>query len=166
MPLAISSAACRAASVPDLDTTRARRIFRHPVPVLWWAFTPDSRSILLLAPDSVNQADKERKKKDFSVTIRNEETPPVRLWSVHPSDDEETLLTNGSEYSVDGVTVSEDSHWIGFRGIPNNRYVRNTTEQNIYGDVYLLEAASGRIERLTENGDVYESTLRFSPSGT
>ena len=153
-------------SVHDLDSTKSRRIFRHAVPVLWWAFTPDSKSILLLAPDSVNQADKERKKKGFSVTIRNEEAPPVRLWSVHPAGDEETLLTKGSEYSVNGVTVSEDGHWIGFRGIPNNRYVRNTTEQNIYGDVYLLEAASGRIERLTENGDVYESTLRFSPSGT
>ena len=41
--------------------------------------------------------------------------------------------------------------WLGFRGGSANRYERNITEAGLYSDLYLLEAATGAIERLTNN---------------
>ena len=35
--------------------------------------------------------------------------------------------------------------------------------RNIYSDLYLLEAATGTIERLTNNAEIGESGLSFSP---
>ena len=51
------------------------------------------------------------------------------------------------------------------RASRRDRYKRNVTEQNIYSDPYLLEAATGQIERLTNNVEVGESGLSFSPDG-
>jgi dipeptidyl aminopeptidase/acylaminoacyl peptidase len=40
------------------------------------------------------------------------------------------------------------------------------TESGIYGDAYLLELATGRIERLTTNAEIGESPVSFSPDGS
>jgi hypothetical protein len=50
-----------------------------------------------------------------------------------------------------------------YNGVSSERYRRNITEQNINADLYLLEVASGRIERLTDNDEVGESGPFFSP---
>ncbi len=57
----------------------------------------------------------------------------------------------------DDFTISNDSKWIGFRGLSPNRYKRGITPENIYADLYLLEAATGSIERLTNNAEIGES---------
>ncbi len=72
-------------------------------------------------------------------------------------------LTEGGAYSVDDVTISRDGKWVGFRGLSANRYQRGITSENIYSDLYLLEAATGTIERLTSNAEVGEGNLSFSP---
>src|SRR4029434_4153908 len=53
--------------------------------------------------------------------------------------------------------------YVAFRGIASNRYKRGITEQSINGDDFLLDVASGQIERLTNNTEVPESTPSFSP---
>lgn len=67
--------------------------------------------------------------------------------------------------TVADFSISADGKWIGFRGISANRYERNITEQNISSNPYLLEVATGQIERLVNNTDVAESALTFSPDG-
>ena len=62
---------------------------------------------------------------------------------------------------MDDFTISNDSKWIGFRGLSPNRYKRGITPENIYSDLYLLEAATGTIERLTNNAEVGESGLEL-----
>jgi len=52
---------------------------------------------------------------------------------------------------------------VAFRGIASNRYKRGITEQSINGDDFLLDVASGQIERLTNNLEIPESTPSFSP---
>ena len=74
-------------------------------------------------------------------------------------------LTSDAAYSVTRVTLSDDGKWIGFNATPDDRYQRNITEEGDNSDVYLLEVASGKIERLTNNVDVSESALSFSPDG-
>jgi dipeptidyl aminopeptidase/acylaminoacyl peptidase len=61
--------------------------------------------------------------------------------------------------------ISDDGKWIGFRGGSAKRYERNITQEGLYSDLYLMDAASGKIERLTENVEVAESGPSFLPDG-
>ena len=92
-------------------------------------------------------------------------TPRVHLWSLDIATKAEKRLTSDAAYSVTRVTLSDDGKWIGFNATPDDRYQRNITEEGDNSDVYLLEVASGKIERLTNNVDVSESALSFSPDG-
>src|SRR5262249_336653 len=92
--------------------------------------------------------------------------PVVLLWAVDLDTRKEMRLTSGQDYTVSNVTISKDSKWIGFHGTPNNRYMRTVTESDIYADAYLLDTGTGNIERLTDNKEIGESALSFSPDST
>ena len=99
------------------------------------------------------------------MEIRNAETPLASLCVVRLGPVKVERLTKNDGYTVADFTMSDDGKWVGFRGIAADRYKRNITEQNINSDPYLLEVATGQIERLTENVEVGESGLSFSPDG-
>ncbi len=149
--------------VAELETAKAAPLTKHATPVTWWQFSPDSKRLYFLSPDTVNKDDKERIEKKFTVRIRNEEPPLTHLWALDLAARTETRLTSSQEYSVGSVTFSKDAKWVGFVGTPKDRYQRTVTEAGIYADLYLLDAATGRIERLTENREIAESPLSFSP---
>ena len=151
--------------VAGIDTATARPLTAHATPVDSWQFSKDSRRLLFLAPDSVDKAEKERMAKKFDVRIRNLDTPLVHLWSLDLATGDEKRLTQGTEYAVQNVTLSDDGKWAGFRGFPNDRYVRSSMEGGNHSDLYLLNLESGAIERLTNNKLIGESTLSFSPDG-
>ncbi|HEX9165798.1 MAG TPA: hypothetical protein VF862_07785, partial [Gemmatimonadales bacterium] len=152
--------------VAGIDTAKPQQLTKHATPVRWWAPSPDSRRVYFTAPDTVDKDNRARVEKKFTVNIRNEEQPVEHLWALDLADLKASRLTSGAAYSVGGVTMSDDGRWVGFRGTVNDRYKRNVTETGIYADVYLLEAATGRITRLTENAEVGESPLSFSPDGS
>jgi dipeptidyl aminopeptidase/acylaminoacyl peptidase len=153
------------------DTAAAEQITRHPTGVRTWQWAPDSRRIYFVTPDTVDEDEKARREKRFTVNIRNPETPVASLWaldvdsSTTPGAGGSTpkRLTDGTAYSADDFTISKDSKWIGFRGLSKNRYQRGITQENLYSDLYLLEVGTGSIERLTNNVEVGESGLSFSP---
>ena len=64
---------------------------------------------------------------------------------------------------MNSFTISDDGRWIGITGGSPERYERNITGQRLYADQYLMEVATGEIERLTENYEVGEGGLGFSP---
>ncbi len=146
--------------------TAAPVALKHATPVSSWQFSYDGRRILFLAPDEFDKFNRERKEKKFDVRVRNEETPILHLWSVEPETKQERRHTSGTDYSVSDIAVSRDGKWIGFRGTPPDRYMRTVNEAGIYGDLYLLNTATGGIERLTTNKEIGESGLRFSPDGS
>ncbi|MGI8784114.1 MAG: S9 family peptidase [Acidobacteriota bacterium] len=148
--------------VASIETEKPQALTRHSSAVSSWKFSPDSRRIYFLAPDADDKDNRLRKEKKFDVRIRNEESAQNHLWSIDLESRQEKQLSSGTEYSVSDVTVSKDSKWIGFRGTPNNRYMRTVTETNIYGDLYLLAVQNGDIERLTNNVDIGESVVHFS----
>ncbi|HZD04344.1 MAG TPA: prolyl oligopeptidase family serine peptidase, partial [Longimicrobiales bacterium] len=45
------------------------------------------------------------------------------------------------------------------------RYQRNITAAGLYADLYLVEVATGALERLTDNDEVGEGSPSFSPDG-
>ena len=153
------------------EAAAAEPITRHPTGVRSWAWAPDGTRIYFVTPDRIDPDEKLRREKKFTVNIRNPETPVASLWVVNvsatPSPDGNAhttkRLTEGGAYSVDDVTISKDGKWVGFRGLAANRYQRGITSENIYSDLYLLEVATGTIERLTSNAEIGEGNLSFSP---
>jgi dipeptidyl aminopeptidase/acylaminoacyl peptidase len=147
----------------SLDTATAEQITKHPTGVRSWQWAPDSRRIYFVTPDRIDEDEKARRDKKFTVNIRNAETPVDSLWALDVEPIATKRLTEGGTYSVTNVRISDDSKWIGFRGLSADRYKRNITAENMYGDLFLVEATTGTIERLTNNAEIGESALSFSP---
>jgi dipeptidyl aminopeptidase/acylaminoacyl peptidase len=149
--------------IATIDTAAAEQMTKHPTGVSSWQWAPDSRRIYFVTPDRIDEDEKARREKKFTVNIRNAETPVSSLWALDLEPPATTRLTKDDSYSVDDVSISDDSKWIGLRGLSADRYKRGITAENIYGDLYLVEAATGSIERLTNNAEIGESALSFSP---
>jgi dipeptidyl aminopeptidase/acylaminoacyl peptidase len=157
--------------VTGIDTAIAEQVTKHATGVRTWEWAPDGKRIYFVTPDRIDEDEKVRRDKKFTVDIRNPETPVSSLWALEldPSTSLGTgprstkRLTDGGTYSADDFTISKDSKWVGFRGLSPDRYKRGITSENIYADLYLLETATGAIERLTTNAEIGESGLSFSP---
>jgi len=128
-----------------------------------WELTRDSRRIYFITADTIDADEKQRREKKFTVNIRNAETPLSSLWALDLEPVRATRLTNDASISVSGFQVSPDGRWVGFRGVSADRYKRNITEEGINSDLFLLEVATGGIERLTENDEVGENGPFFTP---
>ena len=139
------------------------QLTRHPTGLGLWKISPDSRHIYFAAPDSIDPDERARLEKRFDVRVRNAETPLYSLWSLDLGNQQTARLTRDTSYSVGDMTLSGDGKWIGYHGLSTSRYERNILEQNEFGDLYLLELASGTIERLTTNKEITESQVSFSP---
>ncbi|MFP5354678.1 MAG: S9 family peptidase [Gemmatimonadota bacterium] len=148
-----------------IDTAKAQPLTRHATPVGWWRFSNDGRRFYFVAADSVDRANKERLEKKFDVRIRNQDIPLNHLWTVDLTTGAERRLTQGDQFSVEGVTLSNDGKWAGIRAFPNDRYARTTMEGGNHSDLYLLDLSSGALERLTTNQGIGESNLSFAPDG-
>jgi dipeptidyl aminopeptidase/acylaminoacyl peptidase len=151
--------------VEGISEAEAEQITEQPAGIQQWRWAPDSRRIYFITPDTVDADAEARRDKGFTVDIKNMETPLASLWAVDPESEEATRLTNDPTISVSGFTISDDSRWVGFTGNSAERYERNITQARIYADLYLLEVASGHIERLTDNDEVAEQGPSFSPDG-
>ncbi|MYC89730.1 MAG: S9 family peptidase [Gemmatimonadales bacterium] len=130
-----------------------------------WDFSPDGSRVYFARPDSFDEDEVERREEGFTVDVRNAVTPLSSLWSVEIETATESRETDDSSYSVNGFTISDDGRWIGITGGSTKRYERNITAQRLYADLYLMEVATGEIERLTDNYEVGEGGLSFSPDG-
>ena len=145
------------------DSARPTQLTRHPNGVGLWRLSPDSRRIYFVTADTTDADERLRLEKRFDVRVRNAEVPASSLWALDLDSKRTTRLTRDTTYSVGEFSFSDDGKWIGFRGLSTNRYERNILEQNINGDLYLLEVGTGQIERLTKNSEIGESGVSFSP---
>jgi dipeptidyl aminopeptidase/acylaminoacyl peptidase len=143
----------------------ATPLTHHTTGVAAWQLTQDGTRVYFISPDTVDRLDRARLDKKFEVQVRNPELPFNHLWAVDLASKQERRLTHGTEYTVGEVTVSPNGTYVGFKGAPNNRYRRNTTEEGEAADLYLLDVNTGGIERLTKNAEIEESNLSFSPDG-
>jgi len=150
----------------SLKTAQPRRVSSRKVPITWWSFSHDSRSLYYTTPDSVETLAAKGKKQKFTADIRNQLTAPRHLWTADIVSLQERRLTEDNSYSVEAVRLSPDNEWLAFRGIRNERFARTITEQNNHGDLYLLEISSGDIEQLTDNDEISEGLPSFSPDGS
>ncbi len=133
--------------------------------VAQWDFSPDGSRIYFTRPDSYDEDEKRRLEAGFTVDVRNAVTPLSSLWSVDVESAAERRETNDASYSINSFTISDDGRWIGITGGSPERYERNITAQRLYADLHLKEIATGEIERLTDNYEIGEGGLSFSPDG-
>jgi dipeptidyl aminopeptidase/acylaminoacyl peptidase len=145
------------------DSVRPTQLTRHPNGIGLWRLSPDSKRIYFVTADTTDPDERLRLEKRFDVRVRNAEVPVSSLWALDLDTKRTTRLTRDTSYSVGEFDISPDGKSIGFRGISANRYERNILEQNINADLYLLDVASGQIERLTKNTEIGESNVSFSP---
>ena len=150
-------------SVADLPAGEAGQLTEGEAGIEQWDFSPDGGRIYFVRPDSFDEDEKLRLEEGFTVDVKNAMTPLSKLWSLDVVSGTESPLTSSESYSVNAFTISPDGRWMGFTGGSTERYERNITQARLYTDQYLLEVSSGRVERLTENYEVGESGLSFSP---
>ena len=150
-------------SVADLPAGEAGQLTEGEAGIEQWDFSPDGGRIYFVRPDSFDEDEKLRLEEGFTVDVKNAMTPLSKLWSLDVVSGTESPLTFSESYSVNAFTISPDGRWMGFTGGSTERYERNITQARLYTDQYLLEVSSGRVERLTENYEVGESGLSFSP---
>jgi dipeptidyl aminopeptidase/acylaminoacyl peptidase len=151
--------------VEQLGTAEAEKVSSHPTGIGTWRLSPDGRRAYFVTPDTIDADEEKRREEGFTVDIVNPETPLSSLWALELDGGRTTRLTRDASYTVSAFTVSDDGRWVGYRGTSSNRYKRNITEQGINADVFLLEVATGDVERLTQNEEVPESGPHFSPDG-
>ena len=130
-----------------------------------WEWSPDSRRIYFTRPDSRDEDDDIRREEGFTVDIRNMVTPLSNLWVLELEPLHTRLLTNDPDVSVGSFQVSDDGRWVTFTGGSAKRYERNITAARLYADQFLLETATGHVERLTDNYEVGERLASISPDG-
>jgi len=147
------------------EPVEAEQLTKQAAGIDSWTLAPAGTRIYFTTADRVDADEKARRDQRFTVNIRNAETPTSSLWALDLDPNRTTRLTNDSSYSVANFTVSDDGKWVGFRGASTNRYERNITQEGLYSDLYLLETATGQIERLTNNREVGEGGPSFSPDG-
>jgi dipeptidyl aminopeptidase/acylaminoacyl peptidase len=151
--------------VDAITTAEAEQLTEQEAGIEDWEWAPDSRRIYFITPDTLDADEETRREKGFTVDIKNQETPLASLWALDLDPKQTVRLTDDPSITVSGFTISDDSRWVGFTGTSAARYERNITEQRINADLYLLEVATGRIERLTNNEEVAEQGPSFSPDG-
>ncbi len=151
--------------VQGIDTATAEELTDDAAGVEDWEWAPDSRRIYFARPDNVDADERLRTEMKFTVDVRNQETPLSSLWVLELDSLQATRLTDDASMSVTSFTVSDDGRWVGFTGSSAERYERNITEERINADLYLLETSTGYVERLTDNHEVGEGGMSFSPDG-
>jgi dipeptidyl aminopeptidase/acylaminoacyl peptidase len=149
--------------VVGIDSAKPVQLTHQTAGVGLWKWSPDAKRIYFVTADTLDKDEKLRMEKKFNVAIRNMATPLSSLWAFDVDTRKATRLTRDTSITVTDFNISDDGKRIGFHGISANRYNRNITEQDLYSDLFLLETATGNIERLTNNNEVGESDLEFSP---
>ena len=144
------------------DVPKPAQWTHHATGIVSWQRSPDGSRLYFIAPDSVDRDDRTRIARGFTVAPRNQAASVSSLWAMDVSAKQERRLTNDASYSVSDFVVSPDGKWIGYHGLDSARYHRGILEQADYGELYLLNTASEKIERLTRNSEISESGVSFS----
>ncbi len=151
--------------VAQMFVTRSEQVTDGDAGVEDWEFAPDGAAIYFTRPNSFDEDNARRIEEGFTVEVKNMETPLSSLWVLDLELEEPRRLASDPDYSVSAFSVSADGRWVTFTGESAKRYERNITASRLYADQYLLEVATGSIERLTENHEVGEGGLGVSPDG-
>ena len=146
----------------DLDTSTATALTKHSTSISSFTWAPDSVHLYFRAPDTQDADDRKRVEMKFDIRIVNPPVFPVHLWQIDTTSKVEKRLTSSDSFTVTEFHVSRDGRWITFTGNTCDRFIDTLDRRD--SEPYLLEVATGKVERLTDN-KVAESTPLISPDG-
>ncbi len=135
---------------------------KHATSVAKFEWAPDSSRVYFTALDSQDANDVRRVELKFDVKIVNPVVIQEHLWEAVLGSKAEKRLTSGDKFTVTTFHVSRDGRWITFTGNTTDRFIDALDRRD--SEAYLLEAGTGKLERLTDN-KVAESTPVLSPDG-
>ncbi len=147
----------------SLESVTPAALTDEPAGIDAWEFSPDGTHIWFTRAEEMQADEKARRKAGFTVDIQNAVTPLSNLHELTLATGAVRALTSDPEVSVDNFEPSPDGRWIAFQGGSTERYERNITGAGLYRDVFLMEVATGQVERITDNHEVGEGGLSFSP---
>ncbi|MGH9657287.1 MAG: S9 family peptidase, partial [Bryobacteraceae bacterium] len=145
----------------DMAKDKAEALTKHSTGVGTFAWAPDSSRIYFTAADERDEWERRRMDLKFDVRLVDAPRQAEHLWEV-ALDKNEKRLTSG-DFSVRRFNVSRDGAWIGLSGGTLDRHWGGL-DGSQRADAYLLETATAKLERLTDN-QVPESPPQVSPDG-
>ena len=145
----------------------ARQLTDHPTPVEGFEWRDGAHEILYTAPDDWDAADAERRREGFEARPIQRglvfpdfiEWYPIHLWTIGVEDASASRLTEGNFRVTNMEQGPGGDHLVLTLGIMDPH------ADNRPNELYLLDRASGELERLTYN-DASESVVGFSPDGS
>ena len=143
-----------------------RQLTGHPTPITSFQWSANGDELLFLAADEWDEADARRRRAGYrarpiqrGLAFSDELVhSAVHLWRVSPTGGQPQQITSG-DLRVSNFEESPRGNRIAFTAGPVDRYADGRANE-----VYLLDTATGSIERLTDN-DVGERIIGFSPDG-
>ncbi|MFC1724770.1 S9 family peptidase, partial [candidate division KSB1 bacterium] len=138
-----------------------KQLTKHKSSIGDWRWSRLSDKIYFIAPDRDDETERKRKKKKFDVDIKNELIIPTHIWEVDIKTHSEKEVTEGKDSFDSSFTLSKDGKWMGIARYPHRRFIGFYDSYN-YGELYLLNLETGKLEKLTDN-EIGESSLGFTP---
>lgn len=134
-----------------------RELVKHDTPVEEFVWDPSGRTIYFTAADRDESVHRRRARLGFDVKVNALEPAPRNLHAVEIASAASKRLTSQSEFVLSGLEISRDGRWLACTGKPTYRYATDWDKE-----VFLIEAASGVLRRITENRQS-EAAVQFSP---
>ena len=140
------------------DGGEAWQVTKHKSGVVGYEFSPDGKTLLLVAtvPESADE-EKRKKDKDDAIVVDHDHKME-HLWSWDIATDEEKQLTHG-DYTVSDARWSPDGMRITYTSNPTPR-----ADDGSLQTAWMLELATGKQRKLVETKDATH-TVRWSADG-
>jgi dipeptidyl aminopeptidase/acylaminoacyl peptidase len=136
----------------------AREISKSETAIVAFKWMPNGKSLVYSAPDPDTKAMKDRKEKYGEFEFVKSEYEMTNLW-LQPLDGKATPITNSTDFSVTGFSVSPDGSKIAFAAAANP-----TPGSSGTADLYTVSLSDKAVHKIVESRGP-ESNPVWSPDG-
>ena len=156
-------------ALPTADVVAGReakleQLTKHPGGIGEFELSPDGKRVYFLSAEPADPVERARTEKRFTMQVRDARVPASALWAYELGAPAATRLSKEADLSVMSLLLSDDGRWIAYRALPDEpQKRRQSPEAQMYTDLFLVETATGRTERLTRNAASPEAGVSFSP---
>ena len=134
------------------------QVTKHKSGVRSFEFSPDGKSLLLVATETETEDKEKRTKNKDDAEVVDHDLKMARLWTWDIASSQEKQLTSG-DFTVSDPRWSPDGTHITFTGNPTPRQ-----DDGGLQTAWVLDVASGKQRKLADPSD-YTHTARWSADG-
>jgi dipeptidyl aminopeptidase/acylaminoacyl peptidase len=134
------------------------QVTKHKSGVRAFQFSPDNKTLLLVATVSPSDDEEKRTKQKDDAVVVDHDFKMAQLWTWNTASSEEKQITSG-DFEVSDPRWSPDGAHIAFTTTPTPRQDDSSLQT-----AWVLEVATGKQRKLVETPDPTH-TARWSPDG-